>query len=145
MTIPAIRDLWSALLLAAAAVVFLIAGSPTREALAGAGFALAGAAVTRAIDVAQEHRREQAEADSRRRRDLDETRRLAYMALVTGTAPRHYELVATAANALAHHGSDVPFQEAATHLATVANGGADSESGRWLREQIDHISKTLKS
>jgi hypothetical protein len=143
MTIRRMRDLWSALLLAAAAAAFLIAGAPTREALAGAGLALAGAAVTRAAYVAQERRREQTEADSRRRSDLDETRRLAYMALVTGTAPRHYELVATAANALAHHGSEVPFQEAATHLAVVANGGADSESGRWLQEQIDRITKTL--
>jgi hypothetical protein len=65
------------------------------------------------------------------------------MAVVTGTAPQHYELVATAANALAHHGSEVPFQEAATHLAVVANGGTDTESGRWLQEQIDRITKTL--
>jgi hypothetical protein len=54
MTTPRIRDLWSALLLAAAAAAFLIAGAPTREALAGAGLALAGAAVTRAVDVAQD-------------------------------------------------------------------------------------------
>jgi len=54
-------------------------------------------------------------------------------------------VVATAANALAHHGSDVPFQEAAAHLATVANGGAESVSGRWLRLQIERITETLGS
>jgi hypothetical protein len=37
------------------------------------------------IDIARERREETAEEDARRRRDLDETRRLAYMALVAGT------------------------------------------------------------
>jgi hypothetical protein len=38
------------------------------------------------------------------------------MALVAGQS-RYYELVATVANALAHHGTQVPFPEAAAHLA----------------------------
>jgi hypothetical protein len=138
-----LRDLWSPVVLAVVGVSFLLVGGPTREALAGAGFALAGAAVTRAVDIAQGRRREQAEEDRRRREDLDETRRLAYMVLVTGTAPGHPELVATVANALAHHGEGVPFQVAAAHLATVANGGAENESGRWLQDQVDRITRTL--
>jgi hypothetical protein len=59
-------------LLAAVALAFLIAGRPSKDAVIAAGFALAGAAATRAIDVAHERRRDVAEADANRRRDLDE-------------------------------------------------------------------------
>jgi hypothetical protein len=136
-------DLWSVLLLACAAVGFLIAGAPlTEEAATAAGFALAGAAITRAVDATQERRREKAAAEARRRTDLDETRRLAYMLLVAGTTGRH-ELVGTAANALAHHGLQVPFQEVAAHLVAIANGETGGESERWLREQIGRISDAL--
>jgi hypothetical protein len=136
-------DLWSVLLLAAFAVGFLLASAPlTKEAAAAAGFAFTGAAITRMVDVTQERRREKAAAQERRRTDLDETRRVAYMALVAGTTG-HPELVATVANALAHHGLQVPFQEAAAHLATVVGGGTEGESARWLQEQIDHITAKL--
>ena len=136
-------DLRSVLLLAVPAVVFLIAGAPlTKEAAAGAGFALAGAAITRAVDATQERRREKAEAEASRRTDLDETRRLAYMVLVAGATGRP-ELVATVANALAHHGLQVPFQEAAAHLATVLDGDTEGESERWLQQQISHITTKL--
>jgi len=138
-----LSDLWSVLLLAVAAVGFLIAGAPlTKQAAAAAGFALAGAAITRAVDVTQERRREQAAAQERRRTDLDETRRVAYMALLAGNT-RHYELVATVANALAHHGLQVPVQEAAAHLVTVAGGDTEGGSARWLREQVDRITAML--
>jgi hypothetical protein len=61
---------WSVLLLAVFAVGFLVAGAPvTKEAAAGAGFALAGAAITRMVDVAQERRRGKAAAQERRRAD----------------------------------------------------------------------------
>ncbi len=138
-----LSDLWSVLLLAAFAVGFLLASAPlTKDAAAAAGFAFAGAAVTRLVDVAQERRREKAAAQERRRTDLDETRRVAYMALIAGTTSR-YEVVATVGNALAHHGLQVPFQEAAAHLAAVANGDTEGESARWLQEQIDHITAKL--
>jgi hypothetical protein len=124
---------------AAAAVGFLIAGAPlTKQAAAAAGFAL----VTRAVDVTQERRRDKAAAQERRRSDLDETRRVAYMALIAGES-RHYELVATVANALAHHGMQVPFPEAAAHLARVASGDTEGESARWLQQQIDRLTVTL--
>jgi hypothetical protein len=61
-------------------------GGPSQDAVVGAGFALAGAAATRAIDVAHDRKRDAAEADASRRRDLDETQRLLYMALVLGRA-----------------------------------------------------------
>jgi hypothetical protein len=138
-----LADLWSVLLLAVAAVGFLLAGAPlTKKAAAGAGFALAGAAITRMVDITQERRRDKAAAQERRRTDLDETRRVAYMVLVAGMT-RHPELVATVANALAHHGLQAPFQEAATHLAAVVSGDTEGESRRWLQEQIDRITAKL--
>ena len=85
---------------------------------------------------------ERGEHVGERRADLDETRRVAYMALIAGTH-RHYELVATVGNALAHHGLQVPFPEAAAHLATVASGDTEGESARWLQEKIDHITAKL--
>jgi hypothetical protein len=129
--------------LAVFAVGFLIAGAPvTKEAAAAAGFALAGATITRAVDIAQERSREKGAAQERRRTDLDETRRLAYMVLVAGSTERP-ELVATVANALAHHGRQVPLQEAAFHLVRVLGGETGAESERWLREQVDRITMEL--
>ena len=78
----------------------------------------------------------------RRRADLDETRRLAYMALVAGTTARP-ELVATVANALAHHGLQVAFQEAADHLAVVVRGELQGENGRWPQAQIARLTAEL--
>jgi len=136
-------DLWSVLLLAAAAVGFLIAGRPlAKEAAAAAGFALAGAAITRLVDVTQERRRDKAAAQERRRTDLDETRRVAYMALFAKRTER-YELAATIANALAHHGQGVPYQEAADHLAKILGRDPQGEGERWLQEQIDRITAEL--
>jgi hypothetical protein len=54
-----------------------------------------------------------------------------------------YELIATLANALAHHGLQVPFEESVDHLAAVVEGEVEGESGRWLREQIDRITAKL--
>ncbi len=114
MAVSLLRGYWSAALLGLAAVVLLVLGAPARAALAGAGFALVGAAVTRAIDLAKERRAEAAQADANRRRDLDETRRVAYMALQANS--RAPELVATIMNALAHHGLAVDPEESARHI-----------------------------
>ena len=94
------------------------------------------------MDVAQERRRDKAAAQERRRADLDETHRVAYMALIAGNTG-YYELVATVANQLAHHGLQVPFPEAAAHLAAVASGDTEGDSARWLQERIDHITAKL--
>lgn len=132
-------------LLAVVALAFLIVGSPSKDAVVGAGFALAGAAATRAIDVAHERRRDAAEADANRRRDLDETRRLLYMALVMGRARQHQgaELVATIVNALIHHQSAIADDEAMAHIAAVVRGDIGSESERWLEAQIERITHEL--
>jgi hypothetical protein len=132
-------------LLAVVALAFLIVGGPSKDALVGAGFALAGAAAARAIDVAHERRRDTAEAEANRRRDLDETRRLLYMALVVGRANQHQgaELAATIVNALAHHQSAVVVDEALGHVAAVVRGEIGGESERWLEEQIERITHDL--
>ena len=139
---PALGRYWSAILLALAAIVFLLVGAPTKDAVAGAGFAFFGAAATRMIDIARERREETAEEDARRRRDLDETRRLAYMALVAGTT-EHPELVATIANGLAHHESRANPDEVAVNVAAVIRGKDNGESRRWLLAQVELITAEL--
>jgi hypothetical protein len=122
-------------------VLLLYLGDVNRAAVAGAGFALAGAVATRILDIAHERRVELAREIQRRRADLDETRRLAYMAIIVGgtISPRSPELVATIVNALAHHGAGVDPMEAANHVAAVIYGDKD-ESAAWLQAQIDRIS-----
>jgi hypothetical protein len=137
--VSALRRYWSVVFFGLAAVALLAVGTPAKAALAGAGFAFVGAAITRAIDLAMER-------NANRRRDLDETRRVAYMALYAADS-RAPELVATLVNALAHHQSAVDPTVAATHVATIVNGGPGDlgQSELWLQEQIDRITAELDS
>lgn len=138
----ALRDYWSVVVFGALAAGFLVVAgdSLTKEAAAAAGFAFAGAAVARAVDVVHERRRGAAEEDARRRTDLDETRRLLYMVvMIRGAASP--ELRATVVNALAHHGLGVRASETAAHLTAIANG--DVESEQWLQAWVDEITRRL--
>lgn len=136
---------WSAALLAVTAVVLLILGGPSKAAVAGAGFAFFGAAVTRGIDLARERRAEAVQENEIRRRDLDETRRVAYMALASQKTQR-YELAATIVNALAHHQSAIDPGVAMRHVTAIVNGDAGAAPGeRWLQGQIDRITAELDS
>jgi len=146
VVVSALRSYWSAVLLGLAAVVLLVLGAPEKAALAGAGFAFIGAALTRGVDLAKERRAEAAQADVERRRDLDETRRVAYMALLAHGS-RAPELVATIVNALAHHGLAVDPDLAAGHVKNLVSAMPVNlgESRRWLQEQIDRISAELGS
>jgi hypothetical protein len=139
-----LRRYLSAVLLGLAAILLLAIGAPSKTALAGAGFAFIGAAVTRGIDLARERRAEAAQAEASRRRDLDETRRVAYMALYAADS-RAPELVATLVNALAHHQSAVDPKLAAVHVATIVNGGPGDprQSVLWLQGHIDRITAEL--
>jgi hypothetical protein len=139
------RSYLASALLAVVALAFLIVGGPSKDALVGAGFALAGAAATRAIDVAHERRRDAAEADANRRRDLDEVRRLLYMTLVLGRAQQHQgaELIATIVNSLVHHQFAVAVDQAVAHVAAVVRGDMGGESERWLEAQIERITHEL--
>ena len=145
--LSALRYHWSAVPLGLAAVVLLVLSAvlsaPTSTALVGAGSALAGVAATRIIDLEREHRAQVAQSEVSHQRDLDETRRIAYMALACRETER-YDLVATVVNALAHHGSAVDSDQAMTHLITIIRGdpGVDN-SLAWLRGEISRLTLEL--
>lgn len=137
------RGYRSVLVLAGAAAIFLIVAAPARAALAGAGLAVLGAAVTRAVDLDRERKLEEVQAEASRRRDLDETRRLAY-AVLNARRSRDAMITATLVNALAHHGLVADPNVAAQHVTAVLNApGLASDSERWLQQQIDRINHEL--
>ena len=143
-----LRYHWSALPLALVAIVLLVLGAvlsaPASTAMVGAGSALAGAAATRIIDLDRERRIEAGQAEANRQRDLDETRRLVYMALAARRTER-YELAATIVNALAHHGSAVDPDMAMRHVTAIVTDSPSetSQSEVWLRAQVDRITTEL--
>jgi hypothetical protein len=144
--ISLLRGYASAAVLGIAAVVLLVLGAPARAALAGVGFAFIGAALTRAVDIARERRAAEEAATAARRRDLDETRRLAYAMLATRPSQRDGMLLATLINALVHHGAGVSRHDAEMHLSLVAAGSPSwHESTLWLEAQIDRITAELGS
>lgn len=137
-----LRAYFSAAILAGAAVILLIIGSPAKAALAGAGFALFGAAITRGVDLARERRAASAKDDEERRRDLDETRRLGYAALMyPSDQPPDPVVLATVVNALAHHSLGVDPDVAAEHLKNLKF----AEGRGWLIEQLDLITDQLNT
>lgn len=81
-----------------------------------------------------------ADAESRDR-DLDETRRLLYMALVAGKTKR-YNLAGTLINALRHHQGVADADLEAQVLALMDDGTADEA---WARAQITRITDELNA
>ncbi len=145
--LSALRNHWSTVPLGLAAVVLLVLSAvlsaPTSTALVGAGSALAGVAAARIIDLERENRAQVAQSEMSYQRDLDETRRIAYMALACRETER-YELVATIVNALAHHGSAVDPDQAMRHLITIIRGDPDmDDSLAWLRGEISRLTIEL--
>ncbi len=77
--------------------------------------------------------------DDSARKDLDETRRLLYMALVVQRTKK-YNLAGTLANAIKHHqGIDIDTNELLDHVVDAVEGGDTS----WVRGQIDRICEQL--
>jgi hypothetical protein len=100
-------------------------------------------AAARIIDLERERRAQVAQSEVSHQRDLDETRRIAYMALACRETER-YELVATIVNALAHHGSAVDPDHAMRHLITIIRGGPDVDNSlAWLRGEISRLTIEL--
>jgi hypothetical protein len=130
------------------AIALLVLGALTHNAVAGAamvgaGAALAGAGATKLADLAGELRAEARQADEDDRRDMDETRRLAYSALMSKGSGNHY-LAATIANALAHHQRLAGRDEALAHLKALAdNAPGAGRSEQWLNERIREIDARL--
>lgn len=72
-------------------------------------------------------------------RDLDETRRLLYMALVVSRTKR-YNLVGTIANSIRHHQrQNVDVDEMLDILVRYVEGTGSAEDETWVREQIKRI------
>jgi len=82
--------------------------------------------------------------DADRRRDLDETRGLAYAMLAKRPSSRDPVLLATLVNALARHGLGVHADVAIRQLSAI-DQGHPGPSDRWLRDQIERINTELGS
>jgi hypothetical protein len=68
-------------------------------------------------------------------RDLDETRRLLYMALLVPRT-RHWELAATIVNAVKHHQQvDIPTSELIDRVTGYIESNG-KKNGKWVRGQI---------
>jgi hypothetical protein len=132
-----LRAYQPALLVTAAAVAALSIGAPTSQpVLTGAGIALLGFAAGSWLDLAKEHRAKAAQAAKDRDHDLDETRRLAYAALIAarleGEDPM---LAATLVNALGYHSRIADPADAAEQLLNPDR----AERRRWLQDLITQI------
>lgn len=74
-------------------------------------------------------------------RDLDETRRLLYMALAMPHT-EHHETVGTLINALAHHQGAVTPEDALDQLVAAIEE-TDEDAIAWVHGQIDRITSEL--
>jgi hypothetical protein len=133
----------------------IAASGTAAAAFAGAGAALAGAAATRIGDLVSESRaraeREVSESQARAERDeasrstdLDEGRRLAYMALMSKGAG-NYALAASLLNALVYHQRQGTAKEAMKQLDALARGKDCDAAEEWLRGHIQRIDADLEA
>lgn len=74
-------------------------------------------------------------------RDLDETRRLLYMALAASRTEK-YSLVGTLVNALAHHNLGIDPDEGMDSLVTLVEDG-DSDSTATVKDLIARLTSLL--
>jgi hypothetical protein len=133
---------WPAGFLVLAACACLAAGiaasGVAATTFAGAGAALAGAAAARIGDLFSESRATAQIDKALRSTDLDESRRLAYMALMSkGTGD--YGLAASLLNALVYHQQKATEEDAMKHLRALASSKDCDDSEEWLRGHIRRI------
>ena len=76
-------------------------------------------------------------------RDLDETRRLAYMALAGVADKRDRELAGTLVNALVHHQQAATDAEALEQVAALLNNPGDPEARQWMLEHVKRLNAEL--
>jgi hypothetical protein len=101
-------------------------------------------------DVVSRALRDQRLHDEARTKDLDETRRLLYMALLAPRTKR-YNLAGTLANTLIHHvkvlsGESIEWEEENTlmdRIVRVVDGEGDEQDVAWLYEEIGQITEQL--
>jgi hypothetical protein len=76
-------------------------------------------------------------------RDLDETRRLAYM-LLAGVPDPYCEIAGTLVNALVHHQGAAAADEAMTQIRKLLDNPQDEEARLWMLGHAQRITDTLK-
>jgi hypothetical protein len=137
---------WPAGLVLLAACACLAAGGAASgaaaSAFAGAGAALAGSAATLIGGRVNESRAKARSDEASRATDLDESRRLAWMALLSKGA-ENYSLAASLLNALVYHQREANVEDAVKHLSALASGKDCDRSERWLRGHIQRINDEL--
>lgn len=138
--------------LAVVVVGTLLAGSQDTRTiggvLIGSGIAMAVAGYTSMMEHVARDRDARRALELQSLHDLDETRRLLYMAFayVTADAPTPPDIAATAANALAHHGQEsggIPWETASALIVSLTSGTYDEHSGDNILTLIQAISHTL--
>jgi hypothetical protein len=77
------------------------------------------------------------------RTDLDETRRLLYMALLRPKTDRWYNLAGTLVNALAHHSRLATADEAIEHVSALCGDGDAEQAVAWVQNLIRRITEQL--
>lgn len=77
-------------------------------------------------------------------RDLDETRRLAYM-LLAGVPDPYCEIAGTLVNALVHHQGAATADEAMTQIRKLLDDPQDEEARRWALGHTERITNELKN
>lgn len=75
-------------------------------------------------------------------RDLDETRRLAYM-LLAGVDRKDRELAGTLVNALAHHQKAAAADEAMARVTELLEDSQDEEARQWMLRHVKRITDAL--
>lgn len=81
------------------------------------------------------------------KKDLDETRRLLYMALYMGRTT-HHEAVGTLINAIRHHqDSEDAAQDLEKRILEVAeaDGAPSPEAEAWIRRHISRLTEELNA
>jgi hypothetical protein len=76
-------------------------------------------------------------------RDLDETRRLAYMLLAEVSDKKDRELTGTLVNALVHHQKAATAEEALKQVSALAENPQDEEARQWMLRHTHRITGAL--
>ena len=75
--------------------------------------------------------------------DLDETRRLLYMALMSSRTER-YVLAGTLVNALAHHNLNLDADDTMNRLVDLLKRGASDDAVAWARDIINQLTARME-
>jgi hypothetical protein len=88
-------------------------------------------------------RRRKTPAPAADTRDLDETRRLAYM-LLAGVPDPYCEIAGTLVNALVHHQRAATADEAMTQIRKLVDNPQDEGARLWMLGHTERITDALK-